>query len=43
MKVCAVFDTNILVSALVTGNIKHFPKTPIVVTPLEFLKKIGKL
>lgn len=78
MKVCAVLDTNILVSALltkrsdsavalaleallsgdvvfyevalskedsflVTGNTKHFPKTPIVVTPLEFLKKIGKL
>ena len=30
-------------SFLVTGNTKHFPKTPIVVTPLEFLKKIGKL
>lgn len=29
-------------SFLVTGNTKHFPKTPIVVTPLEFLKKIGK-
>lgn len=29
-------------SFLVTGNMKHFPKTPIVVTPLEFLKKIGK-
>ena len=23
---------------LVTGNIKHFPKTPIVVTPVEMLK-----
>jgi len=30
-------------SFLVTGNTKHFPKTPIVVTPLEFLKKIGKI
>lgn len=30
-------------SFLVTGNTKHFPKTPIVVTPLEFLKIIGKL
>ena len=76
MKIYAVFDTNILVSAmisksiamfftarnftcpkhwlmglsailrspfLVTGNTKHFPKTPMVVTPLEFLKKIGKI
>ena len=30
-------------SFLVTGNTKHFPKTPMVVTPLEFLKKIGKI
>ena len=30
-------------SFLVTGNTKHLPKTPIVVTPLEFLKKIGKI
>lgn len=30
-------------SFLVTGNTKHFPKTPIVVTPLEFLKIIGKI
>ena len=30
-------------SFLMTGNTKHFPKTPIVVTPLEFLKKIGKI
>ncbi len=30
-------------SFLVTGNTKHFPQTPIVVTPLEFLKKIGKI
>jgi putative PIN family toxin of toxin-antitoxin system len=29
-------------SFLVTGNTKHFPKTPIVVTPAEFLKIIGK-
>ena len=29
MKVFVVFDT------------KHFPKTPIVLTPLAFLKKIG--
>ena len=30
-------------SFLVTGNIKHFPKNPIVVTPSEFLKLIEKL
>ena len=30
-------------SFLVTGNIRHFPKNPIVVTPAEFLKQIGKL
>ena len=30
-------------SFLVTGNTKHFPKTPIVVTPLEFLKIIGMI
>ncbi len=29
-------------SFLVTGNIRHFPKNPIVVTPAEFLKLIGK-
>lgn len=28
---------------LVTGNTRHFPKKPIVVTPLEFLKILGKL
>lgn len=28
---------------LVTGNTKHFPKNPIVVTPTEFLKILGKL
>jgi len=30
-------------SFLVTGNNKHFPKNPIVVTPSEFLKLVGKL
>ena len=30
-------------SFLVTGNIKHFPQNPIVVTPSEFLRLIGKL
>lgn len=28
---------------LITGNTKHFPKSPIVVTPAEFLQKMGKL
>ena len=28
---------------LITGNTKHFPQLPIVVTPAEFLQKIGKL
>ena len=30
-------------SFLVTGNIKHFPMNPIVVTPSEFLRLIGKI
>jgi len=29
-------------SFLVTGNTKHFPKTPIVVTPAEFLEIINQ-
>lgn len=42
----AVIDTNVLVSALlsskddaylVTGNIKHFPQEPFIVTPRELL------
>ena len=56
----AVFDTNVLVSAMmsrrvdsptfalskdgafmVTGNLRHFPKTPIVVTPAEMMKIVG--
>lgn len=46
-KIYAVIDTNVLVSALllshdgaflVTGNCKHFPKKPIVVTPAEMLR-----
>jgi len=28
---------------LVTGNLKHFPKTPIVVTPAEMLEILSKL
>lgn len=28
---------------LVTGNTKHFPKNPFVVTQAEFLKILGKL
>jgi len=30
-------------SFLVTGNTKHFPKNPIVVTPAEFLKILSSL
>ena len=29
-------------SYLVTGNARHFPKTPVVVSPIEFLKILGK-
>ena len=32
----AVFDTNVLVS----GNLRHFPKHPIVVTPRRMLEII---
>ena len=37
----AVVDTNVIAKEdayLVTGNSKHFPKTPIVVTPVEMLE-----
>jgi hypothetical protein len=34
----AVIDTNVLDAYLVTGNTKHFPKKPIVVTPAEMLE-----
>lgn len=37
----AVVDTNVIAKEdayLVTGNSKHFPKTPIVVTPAEMLE-----
>ena len=43
----AVIDTNVLVSALlsshddaylVTGNIRHFPEKPFIVTANEFLE-----
>ena len=37
----AVVDTNVIAKEdayLVTGNPKHFPKTPIVVTPVEMLE-----
>ena len=35
----AVIDTNVFVSALLS---KHFPKTPIVVTPAEMLEILEK-
>ena len=45
----AVIDTNVLVSALithnpnaatakVTGNLKHYPMSPRVITPAQFLE-----
>ncbi len=47
MIIHAVIDTNVLISALsvngtylITGNTKHFPTTPIVVTPAEMLRII---
>lgn len=52
MKVYAVIDTNVLVSALlakrpdsflVTGNIKHFPAARRVVTPNELLEILNSL
>lgn len=34
----AVFDTNVLVSAF--GNLRHFPKMPIVVSPTDMISII---
>ena len=34
--ICAVIDTNVIVSALLTKNPRHFPSDPLVVTPAEF-------
>ena len=36
----AVIDTNVLVSALITGNIKHFPCEDLICSPREFLDLI---
>ena len=50
MKILAVIDTNVIVSALsqedsylVTGNIKHFPKKPFIVTPTEMVAIISEM
>ena len=53
MKIYAVIDTKDLVfyevalssedSYLVTGNIKHFPKEPFIVTPAEMIHIIESL
>ena len=44
MKLCAVIDTNVIVSALlsklVTGNQKHYPVKDFIVTPGEMLRII---
>ena len=43
-KIFAAIDTNVIVSVsaedsyLVTGNIKHFPVKPFVVTPAEMVR-----
>ena len=50
IKIYAVIDTNVFYevalsvddSYLVTGNTKHFPKKPFVVTPAEMLQIIHK-
>ncbi len=46
MNIYAVIDTNVIVSSLlsrVTGNTKHFPKKPFVVTPAEMLQIIQEM
>lgn len=37
----ALAHGNVTETHLVTGNVKHFPKSPVVVTPREFLEIIG--
>ena len=37
----ALAHGNVAETHLITGNVKHFPKSPIVVTPREFLEIIG--
>ena len=51
MNIFAVFDTNVLVSAIMSHNlnsstvnvVKHIPKSPIVVTPAELLEILTNL
>ena len=38
MSYCAVIDTNVLVSALLTRNLKHFPREPFIVTARQLLE-----
>ena len=37
-----VMDKSIKESKLITGNIKHFPVKPFIMTPTEFIKIFGK-
>ena len=46
----AVIDTNVLVSALithnsflVTGNLKHYPQTPKVISPADFIRIVMEM
>lgn len=37
-----VMDKSIRESKLITGNIKHFPMKPFIMTPAEFIKNFGR-
>lgn len=37
-----VMDNSIKESKLITGNIKHFPVKPFIMTPTEFIKTFGE-
>lgn len=37
-----VMDKSIEDTKLITGNIKHFPTKPFIMTPTEFIKKFGE-
>ena len=37
-----VMDKNVNDSKLITGNIKHFPIKPFIMTPAEFIETFGK-
>ena len=37
-----VMDKSIKESKLITGNIKHFPVKPFIMTPTEYIKTFGE-